>query len=111
MSLAEDRLHLLRRVDAARSFEEFTLRKLELTWIDATCLYEVYDTPVLSDASWDKLTRYLAPRYPHLSSYFRYAVPEENLISTTGSGIDWASGILALSVANCKIIISMLKTE
>lgn len=94
----EERKAQLKEMEA-RAFDTFPLRYLEVMWIDATCLYELYDEPALSDGTWDRLTKYLLERREDLTPYFRESVPMACLEAFTGSGIDWTKGVPALAAA------------
>jgi hypothetical protein len=88
----EERLQGLRDLEAL-DITKVPLRRLEVAWLDATCLYEALDAGIMSDGLWDRLTKHLFVRRTRLSPYFRHAVPMACLQGSTGSGIDWSRGI------------------
>lgn len=64
-----------------------------LLWLRATAAYELHSTPIISDAEWDRLTRFLFEHYEELDVYLKAAIPLECLQSSTGSGVNWRAGI------------------
>ena len=94
-----DRADRIARLMAVQveTFASTPLRTLEITWLDATCLYEMHDNGMMPDGVWDMLSKYLYRQRNKLSPYFRHSVPMACLESSTGSGIDWTRGIPKLS--------------
>lgn len=74
-------------------FGKVPTKQLELSWLYATCAYEQFDTELITDGCWDQLTKYLLKFEARLSPYFRWSVPRDCLVSSTGSGIDWSQGV------------------
>jgi hypothetical protein len=81
-----DELKALERVD---QFGVVPQRHLEVAWLYASCMYEVFDQSVMTDATWDRLTAHLFKFQNRLTPYFRHCVSIDCLKASTGSGIDW----------------------
>ncbi len=64
-----------------------------LLWLRATAAYELHSTPIMSDAEWDSLTRFLFEHYEELDVYLKAVIPFECLQSSTGSGVNWHAGL------------------
>lgn len=73
-----------------------------LLWLKATAAYEVLDSPIMDDATWDALTKELWENYEKLDPYLRNAIPEGSLSASTGSGIDWKKGLPLLALNQLK---------
>jgi hypothetical protein len=73
-----------------------------LLWLRATAAYELHDSPIISDGEWDELTRKLRDNYDALDPYLKEAIPQSCLISSTGSGVDWKSGLPLLAAEKQK---------
>lgn len=104
MSPAE-RMAKLKLIEV-EDFGKIPTKDLERGWLLATCLYEKWDRSGLSDARWDELTAHLWKFRGRLSPYFKWAVPEDCLKSSTGSGIDWSEGLPALVDASVAEIVA-----
>jgi hypothetical protein len=93
-----------------KEFGHVPQRHLEIDWLYATCLYELFDCSILSDARWDQLTAHLWKFKGRLTPYFKGCVPLDCLQSSTGSGIDWdaENSIPAMVKAGCEELLPFL---
>jgi hypothetical protein len=96
-----ERFEQIKSLETAE-FAHRPTRHLEVDWLYATCLYELFDTSILSDGRWDELTAFMWKFRARLTPYFRGCVPLSCLQSSTGSGIDWDHDIPALVKAGCQ---------
>lgn len=81
-------------------------REAGLLWLRATAAYELFFNPIMSDGEWDELTRKLLDNYEDLDVYLRWAIPKDNLVSSTGSGIDWKRGLAYLAAQDVRLQIN-----